>query len=110
MSTHTLAAAARIPMRGRGVALSGGALAAFLAVGHTAIVVVTSTVAASPARLTWRIDMAESTLGLMVSALAFSSSPSRPISGVLADRLGRRAQGGTVVNPRLVLLSLIGMA
>ena len=106
MSTHTAAVVVRFPARG--AVLGGGALAAFLAIGHTATDAVTSTLAALLPLLQDRFGLAESTLALLVAALAFSSSLTQPLFGALADRLGRRAVGGIGVMLSAMLMSLIG--
>ncbi len=77
-------ASTAIPRR---VLLTGGSLALFLTLVHTAIDTVSSMLTALLPTIQIRFGLTESTLALLVATLSFSSSVVQPLFGALSDRL-----------------------
>jgi len=107
---NTAAKTARHTPVARRVVLTGGALAAFLTVGHTAIDIFPSMITALLPLIQARFRLTETILAFLVATLAFSSSLIQPLVGALADRLGRRRVGALGLILTAALLSLVGVA
>lgn len=107
---NTAAKTARHTPVARRVVLTGGALAAFLTVGHTAIDIFSSMITALLPLIQARFRLTETILAFLVATLAFSSSLIQPLVGALADRLGRRRVGALGLILTAALLSLVGVA
>ena len=93
----------------RRVLLTGGGLAGFLTLIHTAIDTVSSMLTALLPTIQVRFGLTESALALLVATLSFSSSVMQPLFGALSDRLGMRLVGALGIIANAVLLSLIGV-
>lgn len=89
--------------------LTGSSLVAFLAVVHLASDAVTSIFSALLPTLQHQFGLTETGLAVLVATLAFSTSLTQPLFGVLADRLGQRQVGALGVILNAGLLSLIGI-
>ncbi len=107
---NTAAKSARHTPVARRVVLTGGALAAFLTVGHTTIDIFPSMITALLPLIQARFRLTETVLAFLVATLAFSSSLIQPLVGALADRLGRRRVGALGLILTAALLSLVGVA
>jgi FSR family fosmidomycin resistance protein-like MFS transporter len=90
--------------------LTGGALVAFLTVGHTLIDTFSSMLTGLLPTLQVRFGLTETALALLLATLAFSTSVTQPLLGTLADRFGVRAVSALGIALEVGLLSLIGVA
>lgn len=91
------------------LALAGGSLAAFLAVGHGVNDVFTSFLPTLLPTLQERFLLTETVLALLVATFSFSTSFPQPLFGALADRLGRRLVGALGIALTAALLSLMAV-
>lgn len=84
--------------------LTGGALLALLTASHTATDALTGALSALLPTLQARFALSETDLALLVATLAFSSSVTQPLAGILADRIGARtvASGGALLTAVLL--------
>lgn len=94
---------------GRRLALAGGSLAAFLAVGHGVNDVFTSFLPTLLPTLQERFLLTETVLALLVATFSFSTSFPQPLFGALADRLGRRLVGALGITLTAALLGLMAV-
>lgn len=94
----------------RRVVLTGGGLAAYLAVAHIATDSVTGMFPVLLPTFQNRFDLSGTRLALLVVTLSLSVSISQPLFGALADRLGRRRVAGLGIIISSSLLSLVAVA
>lgn len=93
----------------RRVALTGGALAAFLTAAHLATDAFTSMFSVLLPTVQVRFGLSEPGLAVLVATLSFSASVTQPLMGALADRIDRRLVAALGVVLRAVLISLVGV-
>ena len=92
------------------IALTGGGLAALLAVAHVANDAVTSMLSTLLPTLQGRFGLSATALALLVATLSFSSSVTQPLFGALSDRFGRRALAAFGLVLSVSLLGLLAVA
>jgi FSR family fosmidomycin resistance protein-like MFS transporter len=89
--------------------LTGGGLVAFVALAHAATDAITSTVGALLPSIQLRLALTESSVALLVAALAVGASLAQPFLGALADRVGRQLLTGLGAILAAVAISLVGV-
>ena len=89
------------------VALGGGAIATLMAVAHVSNDALSSMLSALLPSLQGRLGLTETTLAILVAALACSSSVTQPVFGALSDRFGARRVAAVGTTFGVSLMSLI---